>query len=196
MNIILFALSPILYAIVCALLWTAWHCNWRECRLFPITPEDEITPWWLGYCWVMLPERGARCAPIGANLIARIVRALYCFLREPLRFFDATFEARALRREVKVMKRDYVQMMCSRYSDGCTDGHAAGYVAGLGQGIDADVFRSTTTHGVSTGAYGVQVTIHQRTMRAWDSSPEVRRSLHYQVTRSIDDAVRRLKDAE
>lgn len=77
------------------------------CKLLP----NERTPLWFGFCWrdwfIEEFDEQVLVAVIPLNLIFRVVRVVYLFLRWPFRSFDAVFRAEVARqRNIKLVEEN------------------------------------------------------------------------------------------
>lgn len=78
-----------------------WPARWLWRRI----SEGEMIPWWMGLAWCAWDRHGALCCLLPVNLAVRLGLAVWIWLKHPVRFFDAAWEADRLRVRLRELDR-------------------------------------------------------------------------------------------
>lgn len=79
--------------------------------LFKQSPQYRL-PWWAGVCWFNYESRDVIAGPIPLNLLLRLVRAFWLWLKRPIRYFDAAHEAEYWRRIPRRGRLTWMRLDC------------------------------------------------------------------------------------
>jgi hypothetical protein len=72
--------------------------NWW--KLIPVTTvkQGDRLPWWAGVMWWDYQHQFGWVGLLPFNLLARVIRLMWCWIKHPFRVWDAVYEADYQRR--------------------------------------------------------------------------------------------------